>query len=94
MIIAANRRQARTIFRYIRAMLRGVPILNALVTRETADTIDLSNGVTIEILTASFRTVRGYTLVAALADELAFWRNEESANPLPSNALVGLSPPL
>jgi hypothetical protein len=30
---------------------------------------------------ANFRTVRGYTIVAALLDELAFWRSEESANP-------------
>jgi len=82
MVIAADRRQARTIFRYIRSMLRLVPMLKALIDRETAEAIDLSNGVTIEILTASFRTVRGYTLVAALCDELAFWRSDEtSANP-------------
>jgi hypothetical protein len=81
MVIATDRRQARTIFRYITALLRQVPLLAALIQRETSDTIDLSNGITIEILTASFRTVRGYTLVAALCDELAFWRSEESANP-------------
>jgi hypothetical protein len=81
MVIATDRRQARTIFRYITALLRQVSLLAALVERETSDTVDLSNGITIEILTASFRTVRGYTLVAALCDELAFWRSEESANP-------------
>jgi len=81
MVIATDRRQARTIYRYARAMLINVPMLRALVERDTADAIDLSSGVTIEILTASFRTVRGYTLVAALCDELAFWRNDESANP-------------
>ena len=63
------------------AFLTRVPMLAALVERETADAIDLSNGVTIEILTASFRTVRGYTLIAALLDEIAFWRSDESANP-------------
>src|SRR5580704_4165546 len=51
------------------------------IVRETAEAIDLKNGVTIEILTASFRTVRGYTLIAALCDEIAFWRSDESANP-------------
>ncbi len=46
------------------------------------EAIDLNNGVTIEILTASFRTVRGYTLIAALLDEIAFWRSDEGyANP-------------
>jgi hypothetical protein len=80
MVIATDRRQARVIFRYVRALLR-IPMLAALVERETADAIVLSNGIAIEILTASFRTVRGYALVAALCDELAFWRNEESTNP-------------
>lgn len=35
----------------------------------------------IEIHTASFRAVRGYSVVAAICDELAFWRSDESANP-------------
>jgi phage terminase large subunit-like protein len=69
MVIASDRRQARVIFRYVTALLR-VPLLASLIERDTADAIDLSNGVTIEILTANFRTVRGYTLVAALCDEL------------------------
>ncbi len=81
MVIAADRKQARTIYRYATALLREVEMLKALITRETADTIDLANGISIEILAASFRTVRGYTLVAALCDELAFWRSEDSANP-------------
>jgi len=81
LILAADRRQARTIFRYCRALLLEVPELAGLVERETADAIDLSNGVTIEVLAANFRGVRGYSIVAALCDETAFWRNEESANP-------------
>lgn len=80
MVIAADRKQARTILRYVRALLR-VSLIAELIDRETAEAIDLANGITIEILTANFRTVRGYTLIAALCDELAFWRSEDSANP-------------
>jgi hypothetical protein len=80
MIIATDRRQAATIFKYLRGML-GIPLLAGLIQRETADTIDLSNGITIEIQTANFRTIRGRTVVAALADELAFWMGDDSANP-------------
>jgi hypothetical protein len=64
-VVAADRRQARSIFRYLKGML-SIPLLAGLITRETADAIDLSNGVTIEIQTASFKTIRGYTIVAAL----------------------------
>ncbi|SIO50110.1 hypothetical protein SAMN05443247_06635 [Bradyrhizobium erythrophlei] len=80
MVIAADRRQATVIFRYLREML-GIPLLAGMIQRETADTLELNNGVTIEIQTASFRTIRGRTVVAALADELAFWMSDDSANP-------------
>jgi hypothetical protein len=41
--------------------------------RETQTTFDLTNGATIEVHVASFKTTRGYTIVAALCDEIAFW---------------------
>ncbi len=80
-IIAVDRKQARVIFRYARAMLMRVPALKSLVLREDSDTIELTNGIAIEITTASYRAVRGYTVVAALLDEVAFFRSDESANP-------------
>jgi hypothetical protein len=52
-----------------------------MIERRTADSIDLTNGVTIEVHTANFRSVRGYTVVGAVLDEIAFWRSEDSANP-------------
>jgi hypothetical protein len=90
MIIATDRRQATTIFKYLRGML-GIPLLAGLIQRETSDTIDLSNSITIEIQTASFRTVRGRTVVAALCDELAFWMGDDSANP-DTEILAALKP--
>jgi hypothetical protein len=80
-VIAADRRQARTIFRYIRGALEDVPLLRAMIQEEQAESLTLSNRVVIEIATASFRVTRGYTFAAVLADETAFWRNENSANP-------------
>jgi hypothetical protein len=81
MVIATDRRQARVIFRYIRGMISGTPLLADLIERETADTLDLTNGVTIEVGTASFRSIRGYTLAAVLCDEIAFWPTDDSAEP-------------
>lgn len=81
MIVAADRRQARVILRYIAAMMNHVAMLKVMVERETTDTFDLDNGVTIEVGVASFRSTRGYTYVAVLADEIAFWRTDDAAEP-------------
>jgi hypothetical protein len=80
-VTAADRRQARSIFSYARALIAEVPILAQLLDGETGDELVLRNGLTIEIATASFRTIRGSTVVAALCDELAFWRTEATSNP-------------
>jgi hypothetical protein len=79
MIIAADRRQARVIMGYCTGLLKGVPMLAKLIEAETRETIELRNRVTIEIHTASFRTTRGYTIVAALLDELAYWATDEAS---------------
>lgn len=81
MLIAADRRQARVLRRYVGGIVRAVPMLATLVERETADAVSLSTGIDIEIHTASFRTVRGYTIVAAICDEIAFWPVEDAAEP-------------
>jgi hypothetical protein len=61
--------------------MREVPALAAMIEDDGADAIKLNNRVVIEISTASFRVTRGYTFAAVLADETAFWRDENSANP-------------
>jgi len=81
MVIAADRRQARTVFRYLVGIIEREPSLKGLVGRRTQDALDLKNGVTIEIHVSSYRSVRGYTIVGAVLEELAFWRDETSANP-------------
>jgi hypothetical protein len=80
MVIAADRRQARTILQYIRAFLQ-TPMLKQMVQSELKESITLTNGVVIEIHTCSFRATRGYTLIGVIVDEVAFWSAEDSANP-------------
>ncbi len=82
MIIARDRRQARVIKRFITGLLHAAPMLRQIIEDETADSIRVRNRVAIEIHTASFRSTRGYTIVAALLDEIAFWPTDEgSAEP-------------
>ena len=86
MVIACDRRQARVVMRYIQGFLTECPLLAAEVDRTVHSSaegwsFELANRVTIEVHVPSFRRVRGYTVVAALLDEIAFWRAEDSANP-------------
>ena len=81
LVVAADRKQARVIMRYVRGLLTNVAMLARMIEREAAESFDLDNGVTIEVGTVSFRSTRGYTIVAALLDELAFWPTDDSANP-------------
>jgi hypothetical protein len=81
--VCVDRRQARTILRYIIGLLRAIPAFSDLVANETQWSIALpSRSVVIEVHTASFRVVRGYSLAAALVDEAGFfWADEGSAQP-------------
>jgi hypothetical protein len=94
MILAQDRRQARVIMRYCIGLLKAVPMLAPLIESETRETITLRNRIAIEIHTASFRSTRGYTLVAALCDELAFWTTDEYASEPDYEVLNALRPGL
>ncbi|HVL66535.1 MAG TPA: hypothetical protein VM364_04650 [Vicinamibacterales bacterium] len=81
-VCAPDRRQTRVFFRYVAALIEQTPILAGLIERKTKEAIHLRNRISIEVHTASFRTTRGYTVVAAIIDESAFLRtDDESAEP-------------
>ena len=80
LLVAADREQAKILHRYCQGIL-SAPILQSLVWNVTASEIELSGGVTIEVVTRSYRSVRGRSVCVAVLDELAFWRDDDSANP-------------
>ena len=81
MIVAHDRRQGRVIKRFISGLLHEVPMLRSTIEDESAEIITLKNRISIEIHTASFKSTRSYTIVAALFDEIAYWPAEDSAEP-------------
>ena len=105
MILAVDRKQAGIILRYIKAIL-SLRLFKTHVERETAEAIELTNRINIEVHTCSYRAVRGYTIVAAILEESAFWR-VEGANPdhevytaikpamstIPNSMLISISTP-
>jgi hypothetical protein len=54
--LACDRAQARIVLNYIKGYFAKIPMLAALVERETAEGLDLTNGVEIIVATNSFRT--------------------------------------
>ncbi len=91
-VIAVDRRQARVIHKYCRALLTKVPAFASLVERESDDEIVLTNGIAIEVQTASFRSTRGYTCIAGLCDELAYWRSDESSSNPDAEIIAAIRP--
>jgi hypothetical protein len=80
-LLAVDRQQAKVAMQYVRAFVEESPIFSRLVERINTESVDLANGISIEVHTNSYRAVRGRTLIAAIFDETAFWRSEYSANP-------------
>jgi phage terminase large subunit-like protein len=79
--MAASTAQAAQAFNFVEGIFRASPHLAELVESVTADTIALSTSVDVTIRPASFRTIRGITAVAAICDEIGFWRSDDTANP-------------
>jgi phage terminase large subunit-like protein len=80
-IHAVDKRQARTAFGYCLGFIEGSPLLTAEVSNQTAESIEFKHRTRIEIHTASFRSIRGYSLALAVIDEAAYLRDESSATP-------------
>ena len=92
-VFAPDRKQSRVTFRYIVGLLRSVPELAALVERSLDESLDLSSGVTIEVITATRAAPRGRAYALAIVEEAAFLPTGDSANP-DTDLLTALRPAL
>jgi hypothetical protein len=82
LIVAQNQRAARVVLHYAETCFDAAPALAALVVSRSGDSIQLNTGVQLEVRWQSFRAVRGFTLCAAICDEVAFWWDSDNfANP-------------
>lgn len=90
-VIASNRKQCRAIMSYLTAFLVDHPLLRDRVVSASNEEIELTTGVVIEVVTCSFKSVRGRTIIAALCDEAAFWASEDGSNPA-SEVIAAIRP--
>jgi hypothetical protein len=80
--IGAGQQQSRIQKDRVAGTLRTSPLLSRMIANETSDTIELDNGVSIEVRAASYRRLRGVTACGIVATEVAYWMDDEvSANP-------------
>jgi hypothetical protein len=80
-LVVSSTRDRANEFDLICGVFSAAPALRSLVVSRTASTLSLSSNIEISVRPASFRSSRGSTAIAVLADEIAFWRSDESANP-------------
>jgi hypothetical protein len=78
LLLAQDQRATmRASFSYIRALLDASSLLRREIVRETADTLDLANGVRVAAYPCRPAAVRGLRARVAVLDELAFFRSSE-----------------
>ena len=92
--IAPDQRQAAIVLGYAQAAFEQSPILKQLIANRTADTLELTNGVSIEVRAASFRRLRGPTYCGVIADEAAFWYSDEFSSNTDTEILNAVRPGL
>jgi hypothetical protein len=107
LVVAVSKDQAKIIRQYCEAILQSRPALARLITAMDADSITLSNGIQIQCVANSFRSIRGPAVVCCVFEECAFWFSDQSANPdvevlravrpsmltMPGALLIGISSP-
>jgi len=74
--------------------LRSIPLFAELIEDELAETVRLSNGVVIEVHTASIGAPRGRTFLAVLCDEIAFWPTDGDSANVDSEVITAIRPGL
>lgn len=107
LVVAVSKDQAKLIRSYAEAILASRPAFQRRIKATDAESITLTNGIAIQCVANSFRSIRGPTVVCAIFEEVAFWYSDDSANPdkevlravrpsmltVPGSLLLGISSP-
>jgi hypothetical protein len=81
LMIAPDQKQAKISLDYCTACFEQSPLLRQLIAVRTADELQLTNGISVQVRSSSFRRLRGLTAVLVIADEASYFFSDEfSAN--------------
>jgi hypothetical protein len=77
-IVAPSKRQGQIVKGYVRAIF-DTELLQAELEGEDSEGFHLASGTRIEVMSGDWRTIRGFTLLAAIIDESCFFGVEEES---------------
>ena len=77
LIIAPDQKQASVTLEYCAACFEASEVMAGLVEHRTADSLQLVNGIAIEVRSSSFRRLRGPSYIGACGEEVAFLYSDE-----------------
>jgi len=80
LIVAPTRKQATIIKNYCSGFLAAHPLFKGHIVRETAEEIELDNNTVIATLSSDYKSLRGFTAIACIIDEIGYL-NFEGAKP-------------
>ena len=86
--------QAEIAYQYVQEFVVSDPELRRLVTRQTKDTLEFAHGVRLHTITSNYRALRGYSVAAALCDEICFWWSDVTDSNPDVEVLRSLRPAL
>lgn len=95
-LFAATQRQAEIALSYVGAIFAnpGRPLFHGMKQGETQECVDLYNSTRIEVRPASYKTSRGISAIAIIADEISFWSSGDGAANPDTEILAALRPSL
>jgi hypothetical protein len=78
-LIGSDRKQAKILRRYCRALV-ATPMIREEVARGTDEILEFKNGAALEVCTNDAGTVRGRSVLALLGTEVSFWNVNPDAD--------------
>jgi hypothetical protein len=94
LFLAKDQKQAGVCFGYVNGIFESIPLFRDMVATWTQDTITLKNGIACEVKAATASGLRGFSCVAVLADEAAFWVTDTASANADTEILNAVRPSL
>lgn len=79
-LIAADKDQARNSLGYLKGLAR-LPLVQPFVARVLKDAVEFRAGAVVRVVTASWKSTRGFTFLDVILEESAFFQVEGTSNP-------------